>query len=173
MIFVCDFDPFYKKKYKYTFDTVCKEDQTVFLEDGSHTLFLSTCGENEEKVPEGLVKFLKYVKAGLDESTGDFQDDFVQRLQDAVRKVKASREMEERYMLLEEMLKEERESGRSEGKAEGKAETILAFLFGLGEISGELREKILNEKNLDILDFYIEKAVLANTIDEFQKLIEQ
>ena len=76
-------------------------------------------------------------------------------------------------MLLEEMLKEERESGRSEGKAEGKAETILAFLFGLGEISGELREKILNEKNLDILDFYIEKAVLANTIDEFQKLIEQ
>ena len=173
VIFICDFDPFYKKKYKYTFDTVCKEDQTVFLEDGSHTLFLSTCGENEEEVPEGLVKFLKYVKAGLDESTGDFQDDFVQRLQDAVRKVKASREMEERYMLLEEMLKEERESGRSEGKAEGKAETILAFLFGLGEISGELREKILNEKNLDILDFYIEKAVLANTIDEFQKLIEQ
>ena len=31
VIFVCDFDPFYKKKYKYTFDTICKEDGTVSL----------------------------------------------------------------------------------------------------------------------------------------------
>ena len=65
VIFVCDFDPFYKKRYRYTFDTVCKEDDTVCLEDGNHTVFLSTCGENEKEVPGGLVKFLKYVKAGL------------------------------------------------------------------------------------------------------------
>ena len=75
------------------------------------------------------MKFLKYVKAGLSESTGDFQDEFVQKLQSAVRNVKASREMDERYMLLEEMLKDEREAGRAvgraEGKAEGKAESIL------------------------------------------------
>ena len=169
VIFVCDFDPFYKKKYKYSFDTVCKEDQTVFLEDGSHTLFLSTCGENEEEVPEGLVKFLKYVKAGLVESTGDFQDKFVQRLQDAVRNVKASREMEERYMLLEEMLKEEREAGR----IEGKAEDILELLSDLGEVPGGLCEKIRREKDLDILKSYLRKASASKTIEEFQTLIEQ
>ena len=173
VIFVCDFDPFYKKKYKYSFDTVCKEDQTVSLEDGSHTLFLSTCGENGEEVPEGLVKFLKYVKAGLVESTGDFQDEFVQRLQDAVRNVKASREMEERYMLLEEMLKEEREAGRASGKIEGKAEDILEFLSDLGEVPKELREKIQSEKNLEILKSYLRKASAAKSIEEFQKLIEQ
>lgn len=169
VIFVCDFDPFYMKRYKYTFDTVCKEDKTISLEDGSHTLFLSTCGENEKEVPEGLVKFLKYVKASLGESTGDFQDEFVQRLQDAVRNVKASREMEERYMLLEEMLKEERESGRTEGKAEA----IFVILSRLGKVSEELHEKILNEKRPDVLDSYIEKAVSANTIEEFQKFVEQ
>ena len=31
-------------------------------------------GENENEVPEELVKFLKYVKAGLKESSEDFQD---------------------------------------------------------------------------------------------------
>ena len=173
VIFVCDFDPFYKKKYKYTFDTICKEDGTVSLEDGSHTVFLSTCGENEREVPEGLVKFLKYVKAGLDESTEDFQDDFVQRLQDAVRNVKASREMEERYMLLEELLKEERENGRIEGKAEGKAESILELLSDLGEVPEELRKKILGEKDLDILKSYLKKASASKTIEEFQKLVDQ
>lgn len=129
----------------------------------------------------GLVKFLKYVKAGLDESTEDFQDDFVQRLQDAVRNVKASREMEERYMLLEELLKEERENGRIEGKAEGKvegkvegkAESILELLSDLGEVPEELRKKILGEKDLDILKSYLKKASASKTIEEFQKLIDQ
>ena len=126
-------------------------------------------------------KFLKYVKAGLDESTEDFQDDFVQRLQDAVRNVKASREMEERYMLLEELLKEERENGRIEGKAEGKvegkvegkAESILELLSDLGEVPEELRKKILGEKDLDILKSYLKKASASKTIEEFQKLVNQ
>ena len=133
----------------------------------------------------GLVKFLKYVKAGLDESTEDFQDDFVQRLQDAVRNVKASREMEERYMLLEELLKEERENGRIEGRAEGraegkvegkvegKAESILELLSDLGEVPEELRKKILGEKDLDILKSYLKKASASKTIEEFQKLVDQ
>ena len=181
VIFVCDFDPFYKKRYRYTFDTVCKEDGTVCLEDGNHTVFLSTCGENEEEVPEGLVKFLKYVKAGLDESTGDFQDEFVQKLQDAVRNVKTSREMEERYMLLEELLKEEREAGRTEGLEQGrtegialgKAENVLELLSDLGEVPEELREQILGEKELDVLKFYLKKASMAKSIEEFQELIQK
>ena len=115
------------------------------------------------------------------ESTEDFQDDFVQKLQEAVKNVKASREMEERYMLLEELLKEERENGRIEGKAEskvegkveGKAESILELLSDLGEVPEELRKKILGEKDLDILKSYLKKASASKTIEEFQKLIDQ
>ena len=58
----------------------CREDGDFALEDGSHTVFLSTCGENEDEVPAELVKFLKYVKAGLKESSEDFQDSFVKRV---------------------------------------------------------------------------------------------
>ena len=77
-------------------------------------------GENEEEVPPELVTFLKYVKAGLKESTEDFADSFVRRVQDAVKNVKASREMEEQYMLLEELIKEEREEARQQGLDEGR-----------------------------------------------------
>ena len=64
--------------------------------------------------------FLKYVKAGLEESTEDFADSFEKRVQDAVKNVKASREMEEQYMLLEELIKEEREEARQQGLDEGR-----------------------------------------------------
>ena len=105
----------------------------------------------------------------------------MQKLQDAVRNVKTSREMEERYMLLEELLKEEREAGRTEGLeqgrtegiAQGKAEDILELLSDLGEVPEELREKILGEKNLDVLKFYLKKVSIAKSIEEFQDLLQE
>ena len=51
-------------------------------------MYLSTDGKNDGEVPKELVKFLEYVKADLDKSTADFEDDFVKRIQENVRKVK-------------------------------------------------------------------------------------
>lgn len=62
VIFVCDFDPFGKKKYVYTFQTQCRESEETELEDGRNILFLSTHGENESEVSKELVSFLKFVK---------------------------------------------------------------------------------------------------------------
>ncbi|WP_373217224.1 Rpn family recombination-promoting nuclease/putative transposase [Ruminococcus sp. 5_1_39BFAA] len=173
VIFICDFDPFGRKKYRYTYETMCKEDKEAYLDEGRHTIFLSTQGENEEEVPEELVKFLRYVRSGLDGNTADFEDDFVKRLQGAVRKVKESRDMEERYMLFEELIKEEREEAKAEGKAEGKAEAILVLLSELGEIPGQIRKKILEEKDVSILDDYLKKAACAKAVEEFERLMEQ
>ena len=77
VIFVCDFDPFGEHLYCYTFGNECKENKNVKLDDGSCTIFLSTKGENEEKVPQELVRFLKFVTADLEESEEDFQDKLV------------------------------------------------------------------------------------------------
>lgn len=49
-----------------------------------------------------------------------FRNYFVKRIQDAVRNVKASREMEEQFMLLEELIREEREDARKQALAEGR-----------------------------------------------------
>lgn len=158
-------DPFGRGKYQYTFEPSCKEDITVDLDDGNHTIFLSTKGKNESEVPMGLVNFLKYVESGCYKSTRDFQDDFVNRLQKAVENVIKNREMEGRYMLFKEMLDEE--------KAEGKAEDIIDLLSDLGMVPDELREKILEEKNLNILRVYLKKAAAAKSIEEFETLIKE
>ena len=180
VIFICDFDPFYRKKYRYTFDMTCREDGDVALEDGSHTVFLSTCGENEYEVPAELVKFLKYVKAGLKESSEDFQDSFVKRVQIAVRNVKASREMEEQYMLLEELIKEEREQalaegrelGLTEGISQGQISSILELLSYLGEVPEEIKETVSEENDPEVLKLYLRQAAAAKSMDDFGKFLK-
>lgn len=68
VIFICDFDPFGEKKYRYTFQAKCKETENVKLKDGRTLVFLSTCGENEKEVSRELAAFLKFVKADLKQS---------------------------------------------------------------------------------------------------------
>ena len=60
VIFVCDFDPFGKRKYKYSFRNLCLEDNRLELKEGCETIFLSTKGKNEDEVPKELMKFMRY-----------------------------------------------------------------------------------------------------------------
>ncbi|MFR0027844.1 MAG: hypothetical protein ACLRWN_29400, partial [Eisenbergiella sp.] len=53
------------------------------------------------------------------------------------------------------------------GKAEGKAEDVLALLKELGEIPVELRERILSETDLELLNRWLKQAAKAGTIQEF------
>ena len=112
VIFICDFDPFGQKKYRYTQKKICEESSEALMEDGSHTIFLSTKGTNTEEVPAELVHFLKFLAAPLAESEQDFEDDFIKQLQASVKEVKESREMGARYMTFEEVMIEKREEGR-------------------------------------------------------------
>ena len=165
VIFICDFDPFGKEKYCYTFESKCLESETVELQDGSKSIFLCTRGKNANEVPESMVKFLNYVRADLEESTNDFDDAFVEDLQLAVRQIKESREMEEKFMILHEMLKNE----RAEGRAEGMAEAVVELLRELGAVSDELRAKIMNESDLTILKQWHKKAAHVDSVEQFQK----
>ena len=165
VIFICDFDPFGKKKYCYTFANQCLEDKDLNQQDGAVSIFLSTYGENEKEVPERMVNFLKFVRADLEDSEKDFKDAYVKKLQESIRHVKESREMEERFMLFQEMLRDE----RAEGKAEGKAEAVIELLEDLGPVSDEVREKIMTEKNLETLGKWLKLAAKAESMEEFLK----
>lgn len=176
VIFICDYDPCGRKKYIYTFENQCKEDKNVILKDGSHTIYLSTCGENKDEVPRELVKFLEYVKADLKESIEDFDDEFVSKLQKTVRHIKANREMEERYMLFEELLQNERKEGKIEGRIEGRTEerieTIIGFLEDLGPLSPILRERLENETDMDTLKGWVKLAAKVKSIEQFEQEIQ-
>ena len=169
VIFICDFDPFEEQKYRYTIQNRCMELNNKIVSDGNTTIFLSTSGTNKEDVPRELVKFLEYVKADLKESTEDFEDEFVKSLQSSVASVKKSRDMEERFMLLELMLKDEYREGKAEGKTESKAEDIIDFLNEIAPVPEVLQETIMNEKNLDTLKRWLKLAVKSASIEEFSK----
>ena len=178
VIFICDFDPFGERKYKYTFEMECKETAKAKLQDKRKIVFLSTKGKNAEEVLEELVRFLEFVKADIKESQNDFQDEYVKQLQKFVEHIKKDREMEERFMLFEELLKEERKSGREEGREEGRqegrqegrkkmAEITTALLSKYGEIPDALSEKINEEKDMEMLKRWISVATEVSTIEEF------
>lgn len=166
VLFICDFDPFMMKKYRYTVRHTLVENEGFTYRDGGNTVFLSTKGENEKDVPERLVKLMKFIASGPKESMADFEDDYVARLQKSVRRIKSSREMGERYMLFEEMLKEE----RAEGKAEGISLSILSILETYGDIPEELREEIMSVESADVLEKLLKSAIQVKSVSEFRSV---
>ena len=143
------------------------------MRDERKTIFLSTVGENPSEVPKELVKFLQFVKADLDESMEDFEDDYIKKLQDTIQDIKVSREMERKFMTLEELIKDERKLARAEGIAEGKAEgtidCIFSLLESLGELPNELIKRINEEKNLEQLNVWLKLAAKTDSIEQFMK----
>ena len=177
VIFVCDFDPFGEHLYYYTFGNECKENKNAKLDDGSYTIFLSTKGENEEEVPVELVRFLKFATADLEESEEDFQDELVKQFQETIHNIKTDREMGERYMIFEEMLREEKQEGRLEGRLEGRIEAtredVFELLEDLGEIPNRLRDKMEALEELGDLKFLFKLAAKADSMQNFVKDAEK
>ena len=169
VIFICDFDPFDAGLYRYTFESRCREENSRSLGEGCRYIFLSTYGRNEDDVPEALVKFLDFVHADFQTSQGDFQDDFVSQLQRTVQKVKENRDMEERFMTLEELLKDKMEEGRSEGKTEGLTQGLLILLKARGSVSEELEKRITSEQDAALLEKWMKLAAAAESVEQFEK----
>lgn len=78
-------------------------------------------------------------------------------------------------MLLEELIKEEREEARqqgiSEGIAKGQISAILELLSCLGEVPEEIREAVSEERDPEVLKLYLRQASAAKNMEEFGKFI--
>ena len=159
VIFICDFDPFDKERYLYSFENRCEQDAFLSLQDGGKIIFLSTAGKNEEEVPEKLVRFLKFVKADAEESALTYDDEYITKLQKSVKDIKLSREMEASYMYLELLIKDEHKKA--------KIETILELLEELGELPKEVEDRIRKERNKDHLKAWNKLAANSTSIEEF------
>ena len=163
VIFLCDFDPFGEGKYRYTFWIACKETEKVSLKDGRCIMFLNTRGKNAEDVPKELVSFLEFVHADLKESQKDFQDDYVRQVQKSVIHIKGSREMEERFMVLEELLKDE----RREGLKEGLKTAMQMVLSKFGELPDSLLEALQEQEDIEVIKKWMDMALKVQSLDEF------
>lgn len=173
VIFICDFDPFGCGLYYYSFQNECQEDTRAKLCVGNKTIFLSTKGKNKEQMPQSLVKFLKFVEADLAESEEDFDDELVRQFQTSIRKIKTSREMGERYMLFEELLKEERQEGLAQGRQENAREYILEVLADKGEVPAALKESLCEVDSEEELKRLFKLAAKVESTEAFQKIVEE
>ena len=149
VIFICDFAPFAKRLYRYTVQNRIQETGEM-LNDGSHTIILSTKGENESEVSEKLVNFLKYVGQEADET----DDDYIKKIQEQIKRIKQNRDWEGKYMLLEEMMRDERMEGRQEGQERINQLNIMLSKQNRNEdiikaaTDKEYQEKLFKEFNL-------------------------
>ena len=77
VIFICDFDPFGLQRYCYSFENLCLEDNTLSLDDGSKSIFLSTKGNNSSDISPELLSFLTFIRENQPEDLRDYHDAYV------------------------------------------------------------------------------------------------
>lgn len=104
IIFICPFDLYGKGRHIYTFENMCKEDNSIFMGDEAVKIFLNATGTMND-VSSELKAFLDYV-AGQKPS-----DSFVEKLEEA----RKNREWRHEYMTLFMRDQENVEKGREEG----------------------------------------------------------
>ena len=172
IIIICNYDPYGKKKYCYTFDNQCKEVPGLRLGDEVTKLLLSTKGENEEEVPKELVDFLHYVTESNENGLPDECDERLKRLHESIREIKASADMEVEYMKMEERERIIRDEGKQIGIINGKIESILELLEDKGEVPEKVKTEIFAETDLEVLKKWLHLAAKSETIEEFCKAIE-
>ena len=160
VVFICDFDPFGDGLYRYSTGTYCEETGNR-VDDGVETIYLNAHGKNRNDIPEELLKFLDYVKNTGRIETIETTDPFVRQLQNTIDKIKLNRGMEERYMLLEEMMRNE--------KREGKQECLLAVLESKFSVSAELKEKIVSQTDIDKINTWFQLSLSVSSIEDFEQ----
>ena len=127
-------------------------------------------GEDYSELPNTYVIFI----CDFD-PFGEEKYRYVFEMQCKESKLKRSREMEERFMIFEEMLKEEHAQGLEEGRREGLVEgcvstlkeTLLLFLKNFGEVPNEISEQIQLQQETEVLKHWMKIAFQSETLDEF------
>lgn len=112
IIFICTFDLFNKGRHRYTFETVCKEDNSIKLEDDTNKIILNTKGIMNDLSEE----FLEYVEHSDDNTAEKAKGTLVKKIHKRVIEVKSDVSMEVEFMTLLERDREKIEEGRLEEK---------------------------------------------------------
>lgn len=156
VIFICDFDLFGEKQYKYTFTSKCEEVRGLALNEGRTTIFMNTKGQAGD-VSEDCKLFLKAVRSQFT------ADPFSAILKSEVERIKSSTEWRSEYMRLSEWLEDEKELAREEGMKEGRQK-------GLQEGRQEGREEGLQEF---LVTLVCKKLIKGESCEQIAKQLEE
>ena len=113
IIMICPFDQFGLGLHKYTFTNRCKEDLDLELADGTTKIVLNASSIADDIDPK-LRVFLDYVAGKPSE------DEYIGKLEEAVKKTKANKLWRKEYMTLEMRDLENQEIGEKRGEKKGE-----------------------------------------------------
>lgn len=164
VIFICDFDPFGDGLYRYSTGTYCEETGNR-INDGVKTIYLNAHGKNRKDIPEELLEFLDYVKNTGRRKEISTADPFVRHLQNTIDTIKQDHSMEERYMLLEEMMRNEKQEGRQEIAVQ----FLLDSLNSKFSVSTALSKKISSETDMNKLQSWFQLSLKVTSLEDFEK----
>ena len=162
IIIIMPFDLFGYRKYRYTFEAVCREVLECRLQDGAYRIFLNTKGENDDEVSKELAEFLHYVENTTDAVAERSDNLRLKRIHDRVRKVRASEEAGVKYMQAWEEKYFDRLEGREEGKKEGLQEGRLQ------QLKEQISKKLAKGKTVEEIADALEESV-----ETIEKLIKE
>lgn len=174
VIFICTFDPFGEGLYRYTFTQRCEE-ADICLGDETRTIFFNTKGKNAVDVSDELKEFLAYIENSTDDFAQRSVSAGVKMLHEKVKQVKKNAELEAKYMTVGEWMQEMEEEFKEkttalimeQGMAQGISKSILVVLAAKFDVSEELREKILFQEDVAVLEEWLAIAANATSIEEF------
>lgn len=164
VIFITSYDPFGRNRMVYTIQNKCVEEPDMPYADGALSIFLNTRG-TEGNPPKELRELLCYMEDSCEENATAAD---LRELHHMVTVVKRDREVGLEYMKIFEQEQRIRDRAIAEGRAEGRAESLLEILAEKGEVSDDLRERIMAESNLECLGKWLKAAVRSETIEEFE-----
>ena len=156
ILFFCTFDYLEKALPVYTFKTMCSEDNRIELCDGVTKIIINSKAAEQEK-NEKLKVFLEYMNGKVSD------DDFIQRLEQRIKEVKANEELRREYMLVNTIERDARNDGWKAGIAQGLAE---------GEARGSRHKAFETARNLCSMGLSIEKIAQATglAVQEVEKI---
>lgn len=159
VIFICLEDVFGKNRHIYTFENICREDPEIKLRDGAIKIFLNA-KSNLNDVSSELRAFLDYLGGKKSE------DEYVQKLERAVKEAKRNRKWRHEYMTLLMRDQENQEIGEERGRREGRLEGRRE-----GQLEGELRKLVSLIRKKQLRGY--QKEQIADLLEEDIQTVEK
>ena len=91
VIFICNYDPFERDRYIYTFENMCHEEPDLPFGDGTKKVVLNTTGKSGE-IGDELMEVVRYL------NNGEISGEYSRSLENAVNDIKSNEERRLEYM---------------------------------------------------------------------------
>ena len=170
VIFICEFDPFDRKKYIYKFRSMCEDENDLCEGNGRYNIYLNTNG-SKGNIDFDLKELFKYIN-GREATIGmETKSKLVKTIDKYVQEFNSNDTWRRGAMTVEMLIQENCDLAREEGEAKGKAEGLAE---GKAQAEAKAKEREAQiVKNMHSMDIPLEKITKCTglSLDDVNKII--